>query len=226
MSNSQVSSLQTLSLAAIDNEPLSLLANLRRTHVFSTDDGSTAFMHDIYRTAQDTATSTLQNEKLEIGRDGAQYLSSVLKEVSSLHAGSSLTEGERTAGFANSVVKGEYKPDISEPIKKLLQSVTGLYMREDPALLLNEAVPKLIASETACSAEGLEFPEHFWELPAIVEQNFRTEKTNASKDTARFLKSVMEYFDENEQRREMDEPMSSAVSEWFQKTCCIYSYCH
>jgi hypothetical protein len=217
MDCSQDSPLQPPPRAAIENDPREILSNLRHAHDFSTDD---SFIQDIVHNAQNTAIATLQNEKLELGKDGTKYLFSALKEASSLQAGvgSSLTEEERAACcLSSTVAKRDFKLELSHLITELTQSVNELCRKEDPMLVLNEAIPKLIARETANGDEGLEFPDHFWELPSIVEQSFKTEKLNASKETACFLKSALGYLDEKGHRREIDrlfeELASSKVSE-------------
>lgn len=221
MNDSQDSSLQNSPLTAIENDPLAILSNLRHAHNFLTDDDddrSTAFVHAIARNAQNTAISTLQNEKLELGKDGTRYLFSALKEASSsLQAGSSsLTEEERVACLqitSNAVAKRrDFKADISYLVTKLAQSVIENCGRENPMLVLNEAIPKLIERETASGDEGLEFPEHFWELPGMLEQDFKLGKLEASKETACFLKSALGYLDEKEDRREVGRLFEESVS--------------
>jgi hypothetical protein len=203
MDYSQDSPLQNPPLAAIENDPREILSNLRHAHDFSTDD---RFIQDIVHNAQKTSMATLQNEKLELGKDGTKYLFSALKEASSLHAGgSSLTEEERVSCcLPSAVANRDFKSELSHIMTELTQSVNELCRKEDPMLVLNEAIPKLIARETANGDEGLELPDHFRELPGIVEQNFKTEKLDASKETASFLKSALGYLDEKEHRREID----------------------
>jgi hypothetical protein len=174
MNSSQDSSLQDPPLAAIKDDPLDTLSNLRHAHDFSTNNSSTAFIHDIAHNAQKAAIATLQSEKLELGRDSTRYLFSVLKEASSVYVGSGLTEEERAACLPISSVATphDFKSDLSHIVTQLAQSVNEICRKEDPILVLNEAIPKLIERETAGGDEGLEFPEHFWELPDIVQQDF------------------------------------------------------
>ncbi|CRG83906.1 hypothetical protein PISL3812_01262 [Talaromyces islandicus] len=205
MDSSQDSSLQSPALAAIKDDPSHILSTPRRAHDSSTNNSSTAFIHDIALNAQRTAIATLQQEKLELGKDSTKYLCSVLKETSSLQAGCSLTEEERAACLTTGSVakQRDFKSDLSHIVTELAQSVNGICRQEDPVLVLNEVIPKLIERETTRGDEGLEFPEHFWELPGIVEQDFRPEKLDASKETACFLKSALGYLDDKEHRHEV-----------------------
>lgn len=223
MNNSQDHSLRKSSLVAIEQEePLDILSTLRHAYDFLTNDKS---IHDIVRGAQNTAIATLQNEKLELGKDGTKYLFSALKEeASSLQAGGSsgsgigLTEEERAACCltTSTVAKRDFKEDISYLMTELARGVNGLCRQEDPMLVLNETIPGLIECEAAGGDEGLELPEHFWELPGIVEHDFRTEKLEASKGPASFLKSALRYLDEEHDRREIarlfEKSASSEVS--------------
>ncbi|KAH8696302.1 hypothetical protein BGW36DRAFT_462192 [Talaromyces proteolyticus] len=182
-------------------DPIDLLNRFRDTELtrnISTGDGLITIGHTLVKTADNAVAAKFENEKLQIGKEGARYLSSVMKEVSQVRIWNDLTEEEWKSNRPLYSHKSGMKLELSILAAEQRDAMVAICQKEDPLVVLNETIPMLIKHERCTVDEGLEFPEHFLELPDILEHDLRSEKLEASRDTAQFLTSVLGYLDDND----------------------------
>ncbi|EED13163.1 hypothetical protein TSTA_056640 [Talaromyces stipitatus ATCC 10500] len=178
--------------------------------------GSTSQFLDFENPKFSSYTTTIEtrNEKMVLDKDGARFLSSVLREVISLQATPD-HNFEEPISFECPKYQNQDDLKIDGPLLSIekesrLHASTKM---TDPVELLNEIVPDLADRERASIDEGLEFPEYFWELPSMFDRDPSTEKLDASKDTVRVLQDVMGYFDEEKHRKGVEALITSTILE-------------
>ncbi|OKL57565.1 hypothetical protein UA08_07252 [Talaromyces atroroseus] len=130
---------------------------------------------------------TAGNDKLELDRDGARFLSSVLKDVSSLQADArSIPEEFDSFASLKYSPRHDLKVDIPLLTFEEERAMKTFGKGHNPIAIMNELVPELANREEANLDESLEFPDYFWELPT------------------RILQLAMGYLDERRHKEEIE----------------------
>lgn len=207
----------------LKHDPSGLLSQIRDSQLespfFSVADLESSIAK-LEASAAAALTTTTTNQKLELGKDGAKFLSSVLKEVSSLQAGDTLI-----AKDLDSFAFPRYSPshDLKVEVPVLTFEKEGarevFRQRPDPAVILEEMVPILANRENSNPDEGLEFPDYFWELQSMFDIDPSTEKLDASRDSVRLLQGAIGYLDEKKHKGDIEKLYSSSSLD----TVSIYS---
>ncbi|QGA14376.1 hypothetical protein EYB26_002029 [Talaromyces marneffei] len=151
-----------------------------------------------------TSIFTSINEKLVLDKDGVNFLTAVLQEVTSLQR----KPDQRAEDAISLKLKYKFRDDLKINVPLLSTEkenmLRTLSKRTDPVELLNEIAPNLADRERANIDEGLEFPDYFWELPSILDRDPSMEKLEAPKGTRHVLLEAMTFLDEKRHRKDTD----------------------
>jgi hypothetical protein len=134
----------------------------------------------------------IQREKLEVGKDAASFLSSVLAEMSSAHIDERAEEW--IASFPKHPTSKEMKvacPLLTTEEEMYMHTFGRKNRRNFANDILDGAVCEFDQEATAnANDEGLEFPNWFWELPDVLEEKIRQEKLDCSRGALQFLQKA------------------------------------
>jgi hypothetical protein len=130
----------------------------------------------------------LRNEKLEMGKDVAMFLSSVLAKIP-LGGGGGLTDAEWDESRKRYCSVKDLKLECPLLTAECEHEISTFGKRHHPDTVLSDLLLQEKAEQTE-NDEGLSFPDYFWELPDEILTEVKSEKLDCSRNTLRVLQDV------------------------------------
>lgn len=135
--------------------------------------------------SQNAIDGKVRKEKLEMGKDVALFLSSVLAEIS---PGGELTDAEWNASLANYPRIKDIKVESHLLTAECEDEIIAFGKQPHPDTVLSDLFTQ--EKEQTGNDEGLSFPDYFCELPDEVSADVKSEKLDCSKDALRLLQEI------------------------------------
>lgn len=153
----------------------------------------------------------LRNEKLEIGRDGARFLSNIIKDAS--------TKTTNPIDWDTYLPKRRRVRSLKADELPLLKTVHELDMASfgHERITLDPATLKLHLEKTQDeNDEGIVFPKDFWKLPGRVLEKVKTEKLDCTREAFMLIQ---------EARRSGDHFTNDIRDEFYERTLSYAKVC-
>lgn len=139
-----------------------------------------------FSASRNAIENNLRKEKLQVGKDAAIFLSSVLAEIAS--GGGVITDAEWDASLTKHRCINDLKLESPLLTAECVSEMANFGKRTSLDTILSDLLP--LEEEQTENDEGLSFPEYFWELPDEIWAEVKSEKLDCSKDTLRLLHEV------------------------------------